>query len=101
MIAGSHDINPGREKQISDGWRDGKAAGDVLGIDDGEIDLMLLFQILQTIEQRRASGLTHDITDEKKLHKGKVAQAVSLRHHKLTTCATNWQKDHRRAVPKS
>ena len=57
------------EKEIGYRRRNRETSGHVLGIHDGEIDLMLLLQVLQTIEQRRASRLTNNIANEQKLHK--------------------------------
>jgi hypothetical protein len=42
---------------------------DIFRIDDGEIDLVLLFEILKTIEQGRAPGLTNNITNEQEFHR--------------------------------
>src|ERR1044072_1390195 len=63
MIARRHYIDPGRKKQIGNRGRYGKAAGHVFGVHDGEIDFVLLFQVLQPIEQSGAARFADNITD--------------------------------------
>ena len=68
VIAGGHHVDALREQMIGQRRGDRKAAGDVLGIHDREIDGVLLFQILQTVEHSRAARLAHDIANHQNLH---------------------------------
>src|ERR1043165_10116267 len=65
VIAGSHDVDTRREQQLSNPRRNRKTAGDIFRVDNREVDLMLLFKILQTIDQGSAPGLAANTTDEK------------------------------------
>jgi hypothetical protein len=69
VIAGGHHVDARSEKEIGNRRRNRKSARHVLSIHHREIDRVLLFQILQTIDKRRTPGFADHIADEKQFHK--------------------------------
>ncbi|HYJ45039.1 MAG TPA: hypothetical protein VEV81_00395 [Pyrinomonadaceae bacterium] len=72
MVAGGHHVNPGVEELVGQGGRDGKTARDVFGVHHGQVNRVLLAQILDTLEHGDAPGPRDDISDHQDFHKLKV-----------------------------
>ena len=68
VIAGGHDVDAVGKQLLAKCRRDGEAAGEVFGIHDREIDVVLFAQILNTLEHRHTPGLRDHISDHQHFH---------------------------------
>src|SRR6185369_539918 len=72
VIAGGHHVDAGRKQLFAQGGCDGKTASEIFGVHDGEIDVVLLAQVLDTLEHSNAPGLSNDISNHEDFHKTRI-----------------------------
>src|SRR5258705_8231000 len=74
MVSGSHHIDAGVEKLLTQGRRNGKTARQVLSIHDGQVDFVLFTQVLYALQHRTCVNNTKSRSEEH------TSELQSLRH---------------------
>jgi hypothetical protein len=74
VVAGGHHVDAGGEQLLGHRGRDGEAAREVLGVHHGEVNRVLLAQILYALKHRHPPGPRHHVSDHQNSHRLKSSK---------------------------
>ena len=73
MVAERDRVRPGREQHLGEPRGDSHPVGDVLAVDDADVDLEPLAEARQQALDRVAAGPADDVADEEDAHLRRVS----------------------------